>query len=247
MAERRSSVPNMESRPPHHLSFVQRLRGPITTYFRNKFEAFNIIIDWQWCRQNPLWLLAFTFSTLLTIFCAVSLAWNAAHSAGNNAPAPVESIWLVDSSSTVHITNDLTDFSTYQAWPSTHTPKIRTPTRVNLSTSTFHYGKEVYGSGTVKLEIPHWGHTPRYQLRDVFYIPSYPHKVISLGVVARARKRYHQAVAIVEGCHNKENTDGRPCFGESDWNKILAASGQFVDVEGFTMNGYNYAVSAYVR
>lgn len=183
---------------------------------------------------------------VLYLICwAGYLAWIIAHLSWKNFHPPVESIWLVDSTSAVHTTNDLSDFSAYQAFIHTHPLN----NAVNISHPTFVNGVEVYGHGAVKLEIPNWPDTSLYLLRHVLYIPSQP-KRISLGLLARARKEYrwdHSCEPCEEGDELCKGWENRPITLESCGFRCFDdGADKLIDVQGFKMLGYTYAINAHV-
>lgn len=105
---------------------------------------------------------------------------------------------------------------------------------------------ELYGFGAVKLEIPDWPDTSRYQLRDVLYIPSQPKK-ISLGILARARREY-----MAERLEEQLQKEDDEYEGDKKYRRIRLGSEpedptRPVDLQGLTLGGYVYKVNAYVK
>lgn len=248
MAERSSPAPKREKRTPHDFSFIQRLTDPVMTYLANALETIKTRIDWQWLRQHPRRVFLYIFPVLVSIGFALYLARYITN-------APVESIWLVDSSIPVHTTNDRNDFSTYKGLE--HYKSSLVSNSFNVSGSTFLNGMEVYGTGSVMLEIPNWPYTSRYHLQHVLHIPSQPKK-ISLGLLARAREYYQKARAPEECFGEEENIDRkvRPiyedCRSEEDGPVDLGRCDTCcttgpIHVQGFMMTGTIYTVAAYVK
>ena len=162
----------------HRRQQLYKLTHTATTHLLNPIGVSN---GFYWCIQNPFWV-ALSGVTLLSLWSAALIALV------EPIAVPFESTWLIDSTSPVPTTNDLQDFSIYQAF-NTISPLDGT---VNTPTITLFNGAPAHGSGTVMLEISDWPDTSRYRLLNVLYAPSQPRK-ISLGIFARARKRYPEA------------------------------------------------------
>ena len=78
--------------------------------------------------------------------------------------------WLLDSGASIHVTDDLSDFTNYHKQSETAT--TATGIKANME-----------GSGTVHLQIYHNGQPHKLILDNVHYIPKLSSKIISAGLL----------------------------------------------------------------